>query len=160
MVGVGFTSQGLDRGAPYRRESGSFDPRAAFIFEGVGQDEPIGDFESLVLEHGAGGFELDRLDPALGSPPHALLLASSSGYSDYFQHVIEEVLASNPNEGGSRNPLVRADMVYFEYPNGGAVFSVGSISWCGSLSYEAYENNVSQITGNVLRRFISGDRLS
>ena len=159
MLGVGFTAQGLDRGAPYRRQTGSFDPRAAFIFEGVGQDELIGDFDSLVLGFGAGGFELDRLDPALGSPPHALLLATSSGHSDYFQHVIEEVLCSNPQEGGTGQPLVKADMVYFEYPNGGAVFSVSSISWCGSLSYEGYENNVSRITGNVVTKFASDDPL-
>ena len=159
MLGVGFTSQGLDRGAPYRRQSGSFDPRAAFIFEGVGQDELIGDFDSLILEYGAGGFELDRLDPALGSPPHALVLATSSGHSDYFQHVIEEVLCTNPREGAPHQPLVKADMVYFEYPNGGAMFSVGSISWCGSLSYDVYENNVSRITRNVMRRFASDSRL-
>jgi N,N-dimethylformamidase len=159
MLGVGFTAQGLDRGAPFHRESGSFDPRAAFIFEGVGQDELIGDFDSLVLEFGAGGFELDRFDPALGSPPHALVLATSSGHTDYFQHVIEEVLYSNPREGGTTQPLVKADMVYFEYPNDGAVFSASSISWCGSLSYEGYENNVSRITGNVLKKFASDDPL-
>ena len=52
--------------------------------------------------------------------------------------------------------LVRADMVYFETRNGGAVFSVGSISWCGSLSHNGYQNNVSLITENVLRNFING----
>jgi N,N-dimethylformamidase len=49
---------------------------------------------------------------------------------------------------------VRADMVYFEGPNGGAVFSTGSISWCGSLSHNGYDNNVSRITENVLRNFL------
>ena len=44
-------------------------------------------------------------------------------------------------------------MVFFERPNGGAVFSVGSITWCGSLSHNDYDNNVSRITENVLRRF-------
>lgn len=159
MFGTGFTAQGLDRGAPYRRESGSFDPRAAFIFEGVGPDELIGDFDNLVLEHGAAGFELDRLDHALGSAPHALVLARSFGYSDLFQHVIEEVTVSNPTEGGTKHPLVYADLVHFEYPNGGAVFSVSSISWCGCLSFEGYENNVSRITGNVLRKYASDDPL-
>ena len=159
LVGVGFTAQGLDRNAPYRRESGSFDPRAAFIFEGVGEEELIGDFDSLALEHGAAGHELDRLDYALGSPPHALVLATSFGHSDSYQHVIEEILITNPKEGGSEHPLVKADMVYFEYPNGGAVFSASSISWCGSLSYNEYDNNVSRITGNVLSKFASDDPL-
>jgi N,N-dimethylformamidase len=51
------------------------------------------------------------------------------------------------------NPRVRADMFYFEGRNGGAVFSVGSITWCSCLSRNAYRNNVSRITGNVLRAF-------
>ena len=49
--------------------------------------------------------------------------------------------------------LIRADMVYFEAPNGGAVFSVGSIVFCGSLSHDGYNNNISQLLGNVLTRF-------
>jgi N,N-dimethylformamidase len=38
--------------------------------------------------------------------------------------------------------------------NGGAVFSSGAISWCGSLSHNGYDNNVSRITENVLRKFL------
>jgi N,N-dimethylformamidase len=82
LLGVGFTAQGIDRNAPYTRQPDSFDPRAKFIFEGIGKDEKVGDFPSLVQQHGAGGFELDRLDFELGTPPHALLLATSRGYSD------------------------------------------------------------------------------
>ncbi len=156
MLGVGFAAEGLDRNAPYRRQRDSLDPRAAFIFEGVGQDELIGDFDSLILEHGAAGHELDRIDYALGTPPHTLVLATSFGHSDSYQHAVEEILVTNAKEGGSQQPLVKADMVYFEYPNDGAVFSVGSISWCGSLSYNGYENNVSYITRNVMKRFASG----
>jgi N,N-dimethylformamidase len=44
-------------------------------------------------------------------------------------------------------------MVFFELPAGGAVFSVSSIAWCGSLSHDGYDNAVSRITENVLRRF-------
>lgn len=155
LVGVGFTSQGFDRNSPYRRQTDSFDPRAAFIFEGIGKDELIGDFPSLVMNYGAGGFELDRVDYGLGTPPHTLLLATATGFSDSYQHVIEEVLQSDSKQGGSTNPLVKGDMVYFRYPNEGAVFSVGSISWCGSLSYNGYENSVSRITDNVLHKFAS-----
>ena len=113
----------------------------------------IGDFPSLVLERGAAGFEIDRLDHALGTPDHALLLASSFGHSDSYQLAIEDQLVTGPGTGGSQHPLVRSDMVYFEGPNGGAVFSVGSISWCGSLSHNEGDNNVARITANVLRRF-------
>jgi len=153
QVGIGFTAQGGGENRPYKRQLGSFDPRAVFIFEGIGEDEPIGDFPSLVLERGAAGFEIDRMDPALGSPGHTLLLASADGYSDLYQLAIEEQLVSTPHTGGSSNPQIRADMVYFETPNDGAVFSVGSISWCASLSYNNSNNNVSRITENVLRQF-------
>lgn len=45
-------------------------------------------------------------------------------------------------------------MTYLEYPKAGAVFSVGSCMWAGSLSYNGYDNNVSVLTGNVLREFL------
>ena len=45
-------------------------------------------------------------------------------------------------------------MVFFERPNGGAVLSVGSITWAASLSHNQYDNNVSLVTRNVLERFL------
>jgi N,N-dimethylformamidase len=154
LVGIGFSSMGWDAHAPgYVRRTESFDPRAEFIFQGVAPDEVIGDF-GLVMG-GAAGDELDRFDASLGSPRHALVLASSAGHSDYYQPVIEDYLQINANlrKAGERN--IHADMVFFETPNGGAVFSVGSICWCGSLSHNHYDNNVSRITENVLRKFMA-----
>ncbi len=155
LVGVGFTSLGTGPGRPYRRQPGSFEPRAAFIFEGIGSDELIGDFPSLVQEQGAAGFEIDRFDLALGTPAHTLLLASSFGHSDGFQCALEDLFSLSGPMFGSESPKIRADMVYFETPRGGAVFSVGSIGWCGGLPYNGYENNVSRVTENVLSRFAS-----
>jgi len=40
----------------------------------------------------------------------------------------------------------------FTTPTGGAVFSVGSIAWWGSLAYAGYDNDVSRITANVHQR--------
>jgi N,N-dimethylformamidase len=157
LVGVGFSAQGFDRSLPYRRQPASFDPRAAFIFEGIGPDEPIGD--SGLVMGGAAGFELDRADTALGTPPHALVVATATGFSDSYQHVVEEVALANSRQGGTVEPRVKADMVYYETPNGGAVFSVGSIAYCGSLSAGAYAGNVSRLTANVLRRFLSPEPL-
>ena len=57
------------------------------------------------------------------------------------------------NEFVIRPDLVPADMVYFEAPEAGAVFSVGSISWCSCLSFNGGDNNVSRVTENVLRKF-------
>lgn len=156
FFGVGFTAQGFDRNSPYKRMPGSLDPRAAFIFEGIAENELIGNHPSLVLGFGAAGSELDRADYAVGTPPHTLVLASSYGHSDAYQHVVEQINTSNgANPGGAANPLVRADMVYLEYPKGGAVFSTSAIAWCGGLSFNNYTNNVSRITENVLRRFAS-----
>ena len=115
------------------------------------------DYIPFYGDYGAGGFEIDRLDHRLGTPPHALLLATASGYSDVYQHVVEEVMQADSMQSGSVNPWVRSDMVYFEHPNGGAVFSVGSIAWDASLSYNRYDNNVSRITENVLTKFASDE---
>ena len=71
-VGVGFSAQGGAPGSPYRRQLGSFDPRARFIFEGIGDDEVIGNFG---LNTGAAaGFEIDRLDYRMGTPIDTLSL--------------------------------------------------------------------------------------
>jgi len=153
LLGVGFSAQGFDVSAPYHRLPDSFDKRAAFIFEGIDKDEVIGDFG--LIGGGAAGLEIDRADPALGTPPHTLVLATSlGGHTDVYLVVCEELLVTVPGLGGTENELVRADMVFFETPNGGAVWSSGSIAWAGSLSHNGYDNNVSRITGNVLDRFL------
>jgi N,N-dimethylformamidase len=151
VVGLGFSAQGFDLSSYYRRQPGSYDPRAAFIFEGV-NGEIIGDFG--LVGGGAAGLELDRADYALGTPPNLLVLASSENHTDLILVVTEEVNVMTPDLTGSQNELVRADLAFFETPAGGAVFSTGSIAWCGSLSHNGYDNDVAKITGNVLRRFL------
>ena len=152
LFGIGFAAQGFDRGAGYVRTPESRESRAAFVFEGVEGDE-FGDFPALVLGFGAAGYELDRAEPALGTPAHAMVLATATSFSDDYQAVIEEEVASHPWTGGLSSLKVRADVVYFEYPNGGAMFSTGSITWCSTLSHNAYDNDVSRITANVLKAF-------
>lgn len=152
-LGVGFAAQGWGGASGYVRLPDSFDPRAAFIFDGIGEAEVIGDFGYVL--GGAAGDEIDRLDRGLGSPTHALLLATSAGrHSDYYQVTVEDVTSTVPGQGGTESPLVRADMVFFETAGGGAVFSVGSINWLGSLGVNGYINNVAQILQNVLLRFV------
>ncbi|MCZ6721220.1 MAG: N,N-dimethylformamidase [Proteobacteria bacterium] len=153
VTGVGFSAEGFDVSSYYRRKPDSFNPRTDFIFKGVGKDELIGDFG--LIGGGAAGLEIDRADRSLGTPPHALVLASSEGHTETYQLALEEIELNYPATGGTENDLVRADMVFYETPNGGAVFSTGSIAWAGSLSHNDYRNNVSRITANVLRRFIS-----
>jgi N,N-dimethylformamidase len=153
LVGVGFAAQGWGGAAGYTRLPASRDPRVAFIFQGIGDDEVIGNF-GLVLG-GAAGDEIDRFDLRLGSPTHALVVATTSGkHTDYYQVTAEDVPVMIPGQGGTESPKVRADMVFFETPQGGAVFSVGSINWLGSLGWNGYDNNVARVTENVLRRFL------
>jgi len=159
MLGIGFTSQGHGPNRAYQRLPDSFDPRAAFIFEGIGEEEVIGDFDCLDQGPRAAGYEFDRFDHSLGTPADALLLASAMGFSDSYQHVIEEVDSADSKQGGSVEERVRADMVYFDYPHDGAVFSTGSVSWSGCLFFNKYNNNVSRITENVLRAFAEKDSL-
>ena len=148
---MGFAAQGFDVSSYYRRNADSFRPEAAFIFDGVG-DEKIGDFG--LIGGGAAGLELDRAAPEYGTPPNALILASSVEHTDTYLLVPEEIAETTPALGGHESQLVRADMVFFQTPNGGAVFATGSIAWAGSLAHHGYDNNVARITGNVLRRFL------
>jgi N,N-dimethylformamidase len=152
LVGVGFDAQVFDRSAGYRRLEASFDPRAAFVFEGVGAEETIGDFG--LRGNGAAGLEIDRADATLGSPPFLLLLATADriGYGGLPSP--EEFRTTHRGLTGEQNANVRADMTLFPTANGGAVFTTGSIAWVCSLSHNGYQNNVSRITGNVLRRFL------
>lgn len=151
-VGVGFSAQGFGPGRPYLRRPESNDPRARFIFAGV-EGESIGDFPVLVSAYGAAGFEVDRADPALGTPEHALILATATHFSDCYQNAIEEVGGMTPDHGGTKSVNVRADMVFYETPADGAVFATGSIAWCSGLSHNNYDNDVSRITENVVRAF-------
>ena len=154
LAGVGFIAQGDFHGTAYRRLPASRDPRAAWIFEGI-DDELLGDFG--LSGGGAAGFELDWLDPSLGSPPHALVLARSEQQDDTFMLVPEEILNHYGNRPGlPAEELIRSEIVFFETPNGGAVFSVGSITFCGSLPHNDFDNNISRMLDNVLRRFRGG----
>ena len=149
LVGVGSIAQGFDRSSPYRRQPDAADPRCAWILEGV-PDGPIGDF-GLTMG-GAAGFEIDAANPSLGTPPHALIVASALEFTPTYEHQNPIHVAGTDID---QHPPMRADMVFFETPNGGAVFSVGSIAYLGALSHDGYDNSVSRITENVLRRFAS-----
>lgn len=151
LAGVGFSAQGLFEGSYYRRLPASHDQRAAWIFEGVSEGI-LGDFG--LSGGGAAGFELDRADRHLGTPPNALILARSEQHQPHHIAVPEELLSHTATITGEKPAdLIRAEIVYFETANGGAVFSTGSITFCGSLSHNSYDNPVSRMLRNVMRRF-------
>ena len=166
LVGLGTAGAGFDRGSPYRREADGEDPHVAFIFEGI-EGDLIGDEPNLQVRWGAAGYEFDRVETELGSPASTLRLASSVDFNAshrsmvddemYFQQGRDGAHVGDPQVPGEPHRFARADMAYLEYPNGGAVFSAGSICWRGSLSANDYGGTVSRVTENVVRRFADPD---
>lgn len=154
LVGIGTTATGFDASSYYRRRPESHDPRVAFMFDGVAE-EIIGDFGSS--GGGAAGDEIDRADFRLGTPAHALIVARSEKHTRYYNVVPEETTYHHPTINGEEAKYCYADLVFYECLNGGAVFSTGSITWGASLAWNGYDNNVSRITENVLRRFADPD---
>ncbi|NCF26927.1 MAG: N,N-dimethylformamidase large subunit [Gammaproteobacteria bacterium] len=155
LCGIGFTAQGNFLGSYYRKHSEAVDPRVAWMFDGV--DEEIFGNHGL-SGHGAAGFELDRADKRLGTPEHAMVVASSENHPADAPWVLvpEEMLTHIVTWSGEpAKDLIRADMTFFECPNGGAVFSTGSITFCGSLVTNNFDNDVSRLLGNVLTRFLN-----
>ena len=153
LVGNGFSAQGRHLGFPYRFTDAAGDGRVAFMMEGLDAvpGRPFG--ESGFMGGGAVGFELDSADPHWGTPPHALVVAKGVVIHDDYFPVNEDRLAT-------RHPRPRedwscADMVFFETPAGGAVFSVGSMTYVGSLPVDGYRNTLARLTTNVLRRFMA-----
>ena len=153
LTGAGFTAQGFDFSVGFRRTEESLDPRVSWAFEGIGFDEVIGDFG--LIGSGAAGLEVDCAERSLGTPKHALVVARADSLSDTFMLVPEQSLVPMPNQMGTMHSQIRADLVFHETENGGAVFAFSSIAWCGSLAHNNYRNNVSHLTENVLHRFVS-----
>lgn len=124
LLGVVCTSAGIMTAAPYRVvESGHW------VFEGTGLgiDDEFG--HNTLHERipgGASGHETDKRSAS--SPANSILLAKGT----------------NPDDGG-------AEIVLHEPAGGGAVFSVGSITWVSALFCDGH---VSAVTRNVLRRFL------
>lgn len=152
-VGVGFASEGWSKGSGYQRLAASYEGPGAAFFSGV-ESKLIGDYGHVL--GGAAGDEVDRFDITLGSPVHAHVLASSTPLGNEYQLVIEEQTLTLPEQGGQQKPQkIRADMVYFTTGDGGAVFSVGSMTYCGALAWNGFNNDVACVTTNVLRAFTS-----
>ncbi|BFM14814.1 N,N-dimethylformamidase [Maricurvus nonylphenolicus] len=147
LFGVGFVAQGYGP-SYYRVLDEARESRAGFILEGV-SNEIIGDYG---IFGGAAGEEIDHTNPAYGTPPHTIVLARSENHGPGMLYVLEEMNMTYPLE--AYKPLIYAEVAFFETPNGGAMFTVGSMTWCGSLSHNNYENDVSIMTQNVINRFI------
>lgn len=124
LLGVVFTEAGIMTAAPYRVVEAEH-----WAFAGTGLK--AGDLFGIQSLHeripgGASGHETDKR--SVFSPAGTVLLARGE----------------NPEEGGG-------EMVCYELPNGGACFSVGSITFPASV---LVDEALSKVTRNVLERFL------
>jgi N,N-dimethylformamidase len=154
LVGVGFTAQGNFVGSHYRIDPAARrNPAVSWILEGIEADTIGGEGFS---GHGAAGFELDRVDRRQGSPESTVVIASSENHPPEAPWVVvpeEQLTHITTITGESHKALIRADMSWFGCPGGGEVFSVGSITFCGALPVNGFDNPVSRLLYNVVRRF-------
>ncbi|WP_341487537.1 N,N-dimethylformamidase beta subunit family domain-containing protein [Pararhizobium sp. A13] len=156
VAGVGFTAEGGFEGSYYLRTSASYRDDLAFLFEGISPDERIGDFG--LSGGGAAGFEIDQAAADLGTPDFATIVAFSEGHGTSFHTTFEELLLPGVFDGTPReHGGISANLVYGQSETGGGLFAVGSITFCGSLSHNNYNNNVSRLLENCLRKFLADD---
>ena len=140
----------------YRSDRAAQDPRASWIFSGV--DEGVGErFGQEGQSGGAAGLEIDRADHSLGTPRHALRVAVADKFPHSYKRVGEEALHAHSAVTGLNDPLIKADVLFYEMAGGGAVFATGSIAWAGALPPNGYDNSVARITRNVIERFAAAE---
>ena len=135
----------------------SADPRAAFIFEGIGMDETIGDFG--LIGGGAAGLELDIADPTLGTPPHALVVASLGGATPTPISLVNEEVCRSPRRTrwARHNPRCAPTSCSSRPPTAARCSRPARSPGAAALAHNGYDNNVARITGNVLRRFAADE---
>ena len=124
LLGCVFTPTGAMTGAPYKVLDAS---HWAFAGTGLKDGDTFGE-KSLHMRcpGGASGHETDKVSAS--TPKNAKVMAKGL----------------NPDDGG-------AEMLTFDTPHGGMVFSVGSINYVASLPVDEV---VSRITENVLRKML------
>ncbi len=125
LLGVVYDRRGIMTAAPYEVRD-----ETHWAFEGTGlrNGERFGtESQHMRIPGGASGHETDKISPA-HSPKGTRLLAKGL----------------NPDDGG-------AEIATYEMPSGGAVYAAGSICYVSSL---LWDDGVSKVTANVLRRFM------
>lgn len=153
-VGVATTAMGFGDGVPYTLTAARADQRVKRLFDGVDArpGDAIGGFGP---KGGVVGYETDLANAFLGTPSHALVVATAKLPESY------GAFAPNMFPGPTGETIEtrrRGDMVFFETGSGGAVLSASSILWNLSLSHNGDNNEISRITENAIRWF-SDDHL-
>ncbi len=152
LCGIGFSSQGTFVGDSYRQSPAARDNTHAWIFEGV-KDEFSAATAFRVAARRVSNSTGSTTGWAVRSMPWCWprRKATTAGTSSSCTRSGWDFTTTIP--GQTLEQLIRADMTYIEKPKGGAVFSVGSITYCGSLPHNKFDNDVSRLTFNVLNRF-------
>lgn len=164
LAGIGFAAQGSFIGKPYHRTCWDRPDITDWVFEGI-SDQDMAVFGNFGFSgDGAAGYELDRIDPAdeLYQDGEIVILAQADTKADSrYALVPEEVLTPWTNLAGiSNEEAKRADMIYFRVPKSRAqVFSVGSITFCGCLPFNEFDNPVSRLLKNVVEHFLKEERV-
>jgi hypothetical protein len=124
LLGCVFTPAGAMTGAPYRVLDAA---HWAFERTGLKNGDTFGE-KSLHMRcpGGASGHETDKVSAS--TPRNTKVIAKGL----------------NPDDGG-------AEMLSYDTPSGGQVFSAGSINYVASLPVD---ETVSKVTENVLRRML------
>ena len=135
-------SQGFDISSPYYRTKKSYNKKFRFIFENV-YENIIGNFG--LSGGGAAGLEIDSANMNLGSPEELTILASSKKHTDIYLMTPEDLLDPAPGLSGTESEVIKSDLVFFETKINGAVFSVGSIAWGGSMAWNKFQNYLSDL---------------
>jgi N,N-dimethylformamidase len=153
LVGVGFSTQGEYKSYPYNFLDGILDPRVAFMRADMKDSTIPGQIfgERGFMGGGAAGHELDRADTRLGTPEHAIIVGRAVLHDPTYQPVNEE--RRDHTWPAAREDIIRSDLTFFETPNGGAVFSVGSMCFIGALPVDDYDNILAKLIINIVRRF-------
>lgn len=149
LTGGAISLMGFDGAKPFERTAESYEPAAAWLFDGV--SGPVFGEDGIVLG-GAAGYEVDATDPHLGTSPDTMVIARAFGFPESFVHD-----ATRWYEGGAEERQSRrcAEMTLRHLPAGGMIFSASSVAWCGALPASGM-NDVGTITLNLLRRIASG----
>jgi N,N-dimethylformamidase len=124
LLGVVFTEPGIMTSAPYRVADSSH-----WIFKGTGLKKGATFGSKSLHERCPGGASGHETDKRSASTPKTCAVVAQG---------------LNADNGG-------AEIVYHETNSGGAVFSVGSITWPACL---LVDKSVSRITRNVLQQFL------
>lgn len=149
LVGVSFAAQGPYEASHFRRTEASYALELQWMFDGV-EGDVLGDYG--LIAGGAAGFEIDRIDHRFGTPRNAVVIAITQDLPSGFFPAHED-LGGGPLAlgGGDAADLVRGDMLWFETPTGGCVFSASSITFCGSLWKDgAFQGPVSRLLENIV----------